>query len=84
FSRPVDWTNGRPDDALRDFSVVVVGAGISGICAAIYLERLGIEYTVLERQNGVGGTWELNDYPGARVDLSNFIYQFKFEKNYPW
>lgn len=84
FSRPVDWTAGRPDEKLKDFHVVVVGAGISGICAAIYLERLGIPYTVVERQLGVGGTWELNDYPEARVDLPSFIYQFKFEKNYPW
>src|SRR5262249_49357305 len=84
FSRPVHWTAKRPDAALKDFNVVVIGAGISGLCAAIYLKNLGISFRVLERQKGIGGTWELNDYPEARVDLSSFIYQFKFEKNYPW
>ena len=32
----------------------------------------------------IGGTWELNDYPEARVDITTFLYQFKFVKNYPW
>ena len=84
FPRDVSWTNGRPDKALEDFSVIIIGAGFSGICAAIQLDRLGIRYRIIERMADIGGTWELNDYPEARVDISNFLYQYKFVKNYPW
>jgi 4-hydroxyacetophenone monooxygenase len=84
FPRDVTWNNRPPDAVLRGFHVAVIGAGISGIAAAVQLERLGIPYTVLERQAGLGGTWHLNRYPDARVDVTSYMYQFKFEKNYPW
>ena len=80
----VQWSNGRPDVKLRNFTVTVVGAGISGIAAAVLLERLGIAYRIVERMGGIGGTWHLNDYPEARVDITSFLYQYRFVKNYPW
>jgi 4-hydroxyacetophenone monooxygenase len=83
FPRDVSWTQGRPPSA-SSFNVAVIGGGISGIATAIQLKRLGIPYTVYERQDGVGGTWCLNTYPEARVDTGIFLYQFTFEKNYPW
>lgn len=84
FPRDVHWTNGRPDEKLSGFQVLVIGAGISGIGAAIQLKRLGIPFTVIERQGDIGGTWVLNTYPEIRVDTSSYLYQFKFEKNFRW
>jgi 4-hydroxyacetophenone monooxygenase len=84
FPRDVQWTNGRPDAKLADFKVLVIGAGISGIGAAVQLKRLGIPFSVIERQGDVGGTWVLNTYPEIRVDTSSYLYQFKFEKNFRW
>ncbi len=84
FPRDVSWTGERPSRLLEDFSVTIIGAGFSGIAAAIMLDRLGIRYRIIERMADIGGTWELNDYPEARVDISNFLYQYKFVKNYPW
>lgn len=84
FPREATWSGDRPVAALRDFQVIIVGAGFSGIAAAIQLDRLGIRYRVIERMSGIGGTWELNDYPEARVDVSTFLYQYKFVKRYPW
>jgi 4-hydroxyacetophenone monooxygenase len=84
FPRDVQWTSGRLPNELSKFRVAVIGAGISGIAAAVMLERLRIPYVVIERQAAVGGTWQLNVYPEARVDTSSYLYQFKFEKNYPW
>jgi 4-hydroxyacetophenone monooxygenase len=41
---------------------VIVGAGISGIAAAVLLKRLGIPFQVSEQQLGFGGTWLINSY----------------------
>jgi 4-hydroxyacetophenone monooxygenase len=84
FPRDVHWTNRPPQKVIDDFKVLVIGGGISGIGSAIQLQRLGIPYRVIERQSDIGGTWQLNNYPEARVDTGSYLYQFKFEKNYHW
>ena len=84
FSREARWRSGPRPGRLDNFIVTIVGAGFSGIAAGIQLDRLGIPFRIIERQSGIGGTWELNDYPEARVDITTFLYQFKFVKNYPW
>ena len=38
-------------------SVVIVGAGASGLSAAAALQRRGIDPVVLEQDPAVGGTW---------------------------
>lgn len=83
FPREALWAGSKPDIPL-DFMVVVIGAGASGLAAAIQFQRLGIPYRIIERQAEIGGTWHRNKYPDARVDTSSFLYQFKFVKNYPW
>ncbi|MFV8836383.1 flavin-containing monooxygenase [Aquisalimonas sp. APHAB1-3] len=63
-----------------DFRVVVIGAGISGLCASYYLQQAGIEHVILEKNDNVGGTWYENRYPGAGVDTPNHLYSFSFAK----
>jgi cation diffusion facilitator CzcD-associated flavoprotein CzcO len=47
-------------------TVVIVGAGLSGLAAAIQLLRSGLsDVTIVEQSEGVGGTWRDNDYPGS-------------------
>ena len=82
--RGVAWRRRPADAELADTSVTIVGAGISGLTVAIRLSELGLPFTIVERQPAIGGTWQLNGYPGARVDVTNFLYQFKFEKHHPW
>ncbi|GAB7356560.1 hypothetical protein MBLNU459_g7295t1 [Dothideomycetes sp. NU459] len=85
FPRTAQWTAKKPSvDKIAGFKIVVIGGGISGLAAAIQFKRLGLNFQVLERQGGIGGTWLLNTYPDARVDTSSFLFQFKFVKNYPW
>jgi 4-hydroxyacetophenone monooxygenase len=84
FPRDVKWNAKTEASVLQAFHVIIIGVGISGLAGAIQLKRLGIPFTIVERQEGIGGTWWLNDYPDARVDTSSYLYQFKFEKNYPW
>ncbi len=82
--RGVEWHR-RPDDgALRRFHVVVIGAGMSGLCAAIRLRQIGIPFTVLEKNADVGGTWLENRYPGCGVDTPNHFYCYSFEPNHDW
>ena len=68
----------------NDIHVVIIGAGASGLCAAIQLGKLGIPYTVFEKNAEVGGTWYENRYPGCAVDTPNHFYQFSFEPNNNW
>lgn len=76
---PSDVFDGPPLGA--DLSVVIIGAGISGICAGTALRRLGVDVTIVERNDDVGGTWLDNDYPGAGVDTPSHLYAFSFA---PW
>lgn len=60
------------------FAVIVVGAGFSGLAAAVHLKKAGIPFRVLERNDHVGGTWYEANYPGARVDVPNDLYSYSF------
>ena len=70
-----------PAETRRKFHVVVVGAGMSGLLAAIRLKQAGIGYTVVEKNSDVGGTWFENRYPGCRVDSPNHTYSYSFAPN---
>jgi 4-hydroxyacetophenone monooxygenase len=82
--RAASWTGPSAPPLPAGFSVGIVGAGASGIAAGVQFERLGIPYAIYEKQVDLGGTWNLNQYPDARVDTPSFLYQYKFDKNYPW
>ncbi|KAL0945032.1 flavin-binding monooxygenase [Colletotrichum truncatum] len=66
------------------FDVIIIGAGISGINTAYYLQSQGPQnasYAILEGRGDIGGTWDLFRYPGIRSDSD--IYTFGFSWN-PW
>jgi len=77
------FTEQRPIDVPDGFSVLVIGAGVSGLCAAYYLDRAGIPFVAMEKSAHVGGTWRENRYPGAGVDTPNHLYSFSFAP-YDW
>lgn len=65
--------------------VVIVGAGFGGIAAAIELQRQGIaDITILERAEGLGGTWRHNTYPGAACDVPSHLYSYSFAQRTDW
>lgn len=70
--------------ARRDFPVVVIGCGESGLLAGIRLLEAGIPFTIVEKNAGPGGTWYQNTYPGARVDVGNHFYCYSFEPTDQW
>ena len=68
-----------------DHEVAIVGAGFSGIGAAIKLDKAGFsDFVILEHGDGVGGAWHWNTYPGVAVDIPSFSYQFSFETSANW
>jgi cation diffusion facilitator CzcD-associated flavoprotein CzcO len=65
--------------------VAIVGAGFSGVGAAIALRRAGIhDFAILEREPDIGGTWNANRYPGCRCDVPSHLYCFSFAPNPGW
>lgn len=75
--------NNNEIDLPDDFHAIIIGAGVSGLCAAINLDAAGIGYTVFEKNSSVGGVWWQNRYPGAGVDTPNHLYSFSFA-TYDW
>jgi 4-hydroxyacetophenone monooxygenase len=67
-----------------EFPVVVIGCGEAGLLAGIKLKQAGVPFTIVERQEGVGGTWRANHYPGLRVDIPSQYYSYSFESNDYW
>src|SRR3954469_2769093 len=63
--------------------VLIVGAGLSGIGAAYYIQTRchGKRYTLLEARDAIGGTWDLFRYPGVRSDSDMYTLGYVFK---PW
>ncbi|MFW2830361.1 flavin-containing monooxygenase [Sphingomonas sp. ID0503] len=61
-----------------DFLAIIIGAGISGLCAALEFRKAGIPYIILERNDRPGGVWLENRYPGAACDVPSHLYSFSF------
>jgi monooxygenase len=68
---------------LESFDVLIVGAGLSGIGAAVHLQRgcPSKTYTVLEARAAIGGTWDLFKFPGVRSDSDMYTLGYSFR---PW
>ena len=69
-----------PKEARADFRVLIIGAGMSGLLAAIRLKQAGVPFTIVEKADEVGGTWRANTYPGCRVDSQNHVYSYSFRR----
>ncbi len=69
--------------ATEHFDVIIVGAGLSGVGAAVHLQREcpGHSYTILESREAMGGTWDLFRYPGIRSDSDMHTLGYSFK---PW
>jgi monooxygenase len=63
--------------------VLIVGAGLSGVGAAVHLRRECPDktFTILEARSAIGGTWDLFRYPGIRSDSDMFTLGYTFK---PW
>jgi cation diffusion facilitator CzcD-associated flavoprotein CzcO len=75
----------QPTASKRTLEVIIVGAGIGGIAAAIELRRHGIErIRILEKAADLGGTWFYNSYPGSACDVPSHLYSFSYAQRRDW
>lgn len=82
--RAVPWRRQVSKQQLASFQVLIIGAGFSGIGMAIKLEEAGIPYSILEKNEDVGGTWLENRYPGCGVDTPCHFFSYSFAPNPEW
>lgn len=83
--RPPAPPHGTKAPARAGLKVAVIGAGASGIGAAIQLQRAGIEdVTLFEKAADLGGTWRDNVYPGIACDIPSHLYRYSFAPNPSW
>lgn len=95
----------QPAYTKRKLRVVTIGAGFSGLIMAhkIQHERPElqefIDHVIYEKNDGIGGTWRVNTYPGilhsqclkplltdlgVQNDVPAHIYAFPFDPNPNW
>src|SRR4051794_40973065 len=66
-------------------SVAIVGAGAAGLGFGARLRLRGeTSFAILDREEGVGGTWRANTYPGAASDVPSHLYSYSFAGNPGW
>jgi cyclohexanone monooxygenase len=69
----------------KSLSVGVIGAGPGGLALGVFLKKAGFErFTIFDREDGVGGTWRTNTYPGLACDVKSHLYSFSFDLNPHW
>ncbi|MCP5165360.1 MAG: NAD(P)/FAD-dependent oxidoreductase [Pseudomonadales bacterium] len=68
----------------QDFKVLVIGAGLTGLLAAIKLHEAGYRFQLVDKNPEIGGTWWENTYPGCGVDTPSHFYSYSFELNPDW
>jgi len=82
--RETRWTKRPSDDKLAEQHVLIVGAGVCAIALGVALGHLGIPYTIVEKNDELGGTWWINRYPGCGVDTPNHSYSYSFGSRNAW
>jgi cation diffusion facilitator CzcD-associated flavoprotein CzcO len=76
-----DAAEGQANDSgVRDYDVLIVGAGLTGMYQLKLVRELGLSVRVIEAGSGVGGTWFWNAYPGARLDSEGYSYQYSWDE----
>lgn len=80
----------QPAYTPKKLRVVTIGAGYSGLIFAHKFQHQYpdlndfIDFTIFEANDGIGGTWKVNTYPGVANDVPCHLYSLPFEPNPNW
>lgn len=76
----------RPLGTSKHLRIICVGAGVSGInlVRTLRLNLKDYEAVVYDKNEGVGGTWFENRYPGCKCDIPSHCYQYSWRPNKGW
>ena len=80
----VDTRLNISEQAKKDNRVIIIGAGFNGIGMGCLCKMAGLDFIIIDRAQGVGGTWWYNRFPGAQVDVFSHTYSFTFLSYYGW
>jgi len=78
------YTGRHTDMHTGILDTIIIGAGFTGICAAIKLREAGIDFLLLEKTAEVGGVWRENTYPDCGCDVPSALYSYSFAPNPNW
>jgi cation diffusion facilitator CzcD-associated flavoprotein CzcO len=68
-----------------DLRFIIIGAGMAGVLSAIKLQEAGFEnFSIYEKSDRLGGTWQVNEYPGLSCDVPSHLYSYSFAPNPDW
>ncbi len=82
---PLDGARSENGGPSGPYEVAIIGAGLGGLAVAHRLGEIGVEnVAIFERDDGVGGTWRANCYPGAACDVPSHLYSLSFAPNPHW
>ncbi|WP_228258088.1 NAD(P)-binding protein, partial [Acinetobacter baumannii] len=75
----------KTQEVAHIYDTFIVGAGISGLAAAIKLNEAGLtNFKIIEKASRVGGTWRENTYPGCGCDVPSALYSYSFAPSAKW
>jgi cation diffusion facilitator CzcD-associated flavoprotein CzcO len=78
-------THTKQQPPIAHFKIAIIGTGFSGIGMAMRLKQQNEDdFVLFEKDQGVGGTWRVNNYPGCACDVQSHLYSFSFEPNPSW
>jgi cation diffusion facilitator CzcD-associated flavoprotein CzcO len=64
--------------AQAPLDALIIGTGVSGIYQLYKARERNWSVLAVDTADGVGGTWNWNRYPGARVDSESYSYCYFF------
>ncbi|KAF4337473.1 cyclopentanone 1 2-monooxygenase [Fusarium beomiforme] len=72
--------NANDNTQIRKVDVVIIGGGFSGCYLLHKLRKQNFSAVIVEAASGLGGVWQWNCYPGARVDTPVPLYEYSMEE----
>ncbi|WP_293111899.1 FAD-dependent oxidoreductase [Moorena sp. SIO4G3] len=63
--------------------VAIIGAGVRGLCSAVWLKRQGVEVTIFESGDDIGGTWSTFAYDSSTLQMPSIAYTFHHSNQWP-